>query len=278
MSLPIRLTNLLILGVAAALAGCEPQITDLSKDGSPDREENPTPTPPEGGDPAVGIAAAATATMGLREVNGLEFNLTGFNGFTGDVTVTATNLPAGVTASPVTVNVATPDVAVLGAVELVSDNGTAVPDTYADVVLTATAAAIDPAIANVDLTLAAELSMDTRSDVAAQDVGDLWGADRDAGEAIIIHMGGNSSVMVTFINRSAARHLIHGGGDADGGTNDGNDNIGMDHGDTGSATAGTTNDPQTRELRPETLPLNVDFYCHTHGSPTVQQARITLMP
>ena len=277
----MTMRSLLILGLAAVLAGCEAQVTDLSKDDTtPIGDSDPEPTPPPTEDPAVGIAAAGTFAIGLREIGGMNVNVTGFNGFTGDVTVTASNLPAGVTAAPVTVPVSASDVAVPATIEFVSVNTDAVPGDYDDVVLTATAAAVDPATAPVELTIAADFAIDTRDDVVGNEAGvisDYWGVDA-GGEGIVIHMGGSSSVFVRFTNLSASRHLIHGNGDADGGTNSGNDKIGMDHGNTGSATEGTTGDTQIRELRPESLPMTVNFYCHTHGSPSDEHARITLKP
>lgn len=273
-------SSLLILGVAAVLAGCEAQVTDLSKDEGPSDPSNPEPTPPPTEEMAVGIAAAGTFEIGLREIGGMNVNVTGFNGFTGDVTVTATNLPAGVTAAPVTVPVTASDVAVPATIEFVSVNTDAVPGAYDDVILEATAAAVDPVSAPIELNIAAEFAIDTRDDVVGNEDGvisDYWGVDA-GGEGIVIHMGGSSSVFVNFTNLSANRHLIHGNGDADGGTGDNNDFIGMDHGNTGSATEGTTGNTQTRELRPESLPMTVNFYCHTHGSPGDEHARITLKP
>lgn len=260
--------SLLIVGMAVALAGCEAQITDLSTDDEP-LDSDPQPTPPPTEDPAVGIAAVGTFEIGLRDIGGMNVNVTGFNGFTGEVTVTATNLPAGVTAAPIIVPITAPDVAVPATIELVSVNTDAIPGAYDGVVLEATAVAVEPATAPFELSIAPVFAIDTRDDVVGNEAGvisDYWGIDA-GGEGIVINMGGSSSVTVSFTNQSASRHLIHGNGDA-----------GMDHGNTGSATEGTTGDTQTRELTPDSLPMTINFYCHTHGSPSDEHARITLKP
>ena len=247
-------------------AACGPQVTDLDDNAANDPSATPTPVEP-GPEASIGMAISTSLVeLQLRDLQPVEFVLTGLEGFTGDVEVVASNLPAGVTAEPVTVTIPTADTPVNGLLELVSTQTDAVPGDYSGIVLTATAKAgttVEPVTGLVDATLLPVLVMQTRSDVAGnQDVDDYWGADA-TGEGIVIHMGGADSVEVSFENMTTGTHLIHGNGDA-----------GMEHGDGAEGAPGAV---QTRVLTPDTLPMTIDFYCHDHGE-AIQPGRITLKP
>ena len=258
----------LITAAALALIGCgDPKVTDLDDGGT----ANPTPTPPAGEGASIGMSVtSASVEMNLADLQPVQFTVTGFNGFTGNVQITASNLPAGVTATPETVMISAPDAPVSGMIELSSTSTDAVPGDYADIVITATPVDrtdVDAATGTFDTTILAELAISTRNDVSTNAVADLWGANATgANQGIVIHMGAATSVTVSFTNMSTTAHLIHGNGTA-----------GMDHGQVGSA-EGDPGATQTRVLTPASLPMTIDFYCHTHGNETTQPGRVTLVP
>ena len=115
-ALRFTLVSLLALGVAAC---GNPSVSDIGTPAGDDDDDGGTPPP--GPDPSVSITSSGTS-LDLRDAKTLDFTVTGFNGFTGDVTVTANGLPPGVTANSATVTIATADGTAAGVLNLVSDN------------------------------------------------------------------------------------------------------------------------------------------------------------
>ena len=114
-ALRFSLVTLLALGVAACGS---PTVSDIGAPAGDDDDDGGTPPP--GPDPSVSITSSGTS-LDLRDAKTLDFTVTGFNGFTGDVTVTASGLPAGVTANSAMVTIATANGTAAGSLNLTSD-------------------------------------------------------------------------------------------------------------------------------------------------------------
>lgn len=279
-ALRFSIVTLLALGVAACGA---PGVSDLGNAPAGDDDDDGG-TPPPGADPSVSITSSGV-TLEMRDAKNLDFTVTGHNGFTGPVTVTAAGLPAGVTANSTTVNIATANETVAGVLNLTSDHTLVTPGTYADAKVVATAGAVtadDLAPISVD----AVLLIDTKAP-GTGGVPDMWGAPVvNAGDPGLVVRRGTAKVLtLKFKNTDTIKHLMHGPGAGTlGGDVDGNPTTGFEHGDTAAASPeGNPGDAgiQTRTLNVSgvTSDTVVNFYCHTHGSPTtLQQGRLTVTP
>lgn len=272
-----------VLTLAAMLSACgAPSVSDLNGTTNPpvgdDDDDGTTP-----GTPAVEISAATAADIDLAATKLVPFTVTGLEGFTGDVTVSAVGLPAGVTAEDVVVTVAAEGTPVAGEISLVTTMSDPLPGTT-PITLEASGAGVAVASAAIDLVVNPVVTIRTKSTVvgAAADA-EFWGP-APANGGIVVNLGSADAVTIRWVNDAADDHRIHGNGTAvvsggplvrDGALPD-DSNGAFDHSDAGD---GTPASMFQRVLRPSdpTQDTVVSFYCHTHQNPqSTQPGQVTI--
>lgn len=203
---------ILVLGLSAMLAAAcgAPQVSDVNGGSlGDDDDENPTPTP-EGQFITVD---ATPSSIDLKDAKKIDFVVRGGAGFTGAVTVTLSNLPAGVSAALTTktVNVTAAETDFPESFDITSDNNVVAPGSYS-VHLAASAGSLTAA-KDSDLDVNPFMTMSTAT---AKGAGSFlfWDPNGDfQQDGTVVHLG--NATMITFAWAKSwvapeADHRIHG--------------------------------------------------------------------
>ena len=224
------------VGLAALglVAGCgNPTVTTL--DGS---SSNPTPsdtpppsTPPPGPAMAIGLALAPNFSLDLRDSKDVGFTVTSFNHFVGDVTVTITGLPAGLSAANPSASVTlTDNGTATGKITVKSDNTVIAPGSIATGVSVGAVAVSDstikdtqtlPITINPVITIMTNTTAIPTGGTAATGTCSLWDPAGDftvsgttcVGKGTEVHWGNATKITVQWSKQwSGETHRVHGNG------------------------------------------------------------------
>jgi len=219
--------GLAALGLAA---GCgNPVVTTLGGQPSGDDTSSSTPppsTPPPGSNASISVSPA-TFSIDLADTQNLTFTVTGFNGFSGDVTVTVASLPTGLSAATptTTVTIASANGTANGMIAIKSDNTTVLPGTYNAATLTATAVS-DGSISdmkNPAITVNPKITLQTATSKtggcgfwdAVADYKLDAGSGKCIGNGTVVHLGNATAITVRWVknfNSGTEQHRVHANG------------------------------------------------------------------
>jgi len=204
---------ILLLGLSAMLAAAcgAPQVSDVGGGSSQGDDDDVDPTPTPAGQFIT--VESLGSDIDLKETKKIDFVVRGGSGFTGNVTVELSNLPAGVSATSTStvVNVTSAETDFPASFDITSDNAVVAPGSYT-VHLAATAGALTAA-KDAPLAVNPFLTMDTAS---AKGAGSFlfWDPAGDfQGNGTVVHLG--NATMITFAWKKSwaapeADHRIHG--------------------------------------------------------------------
>jgi len=274
----------------ALLTACgNTSVSDLnsnpSDDASTTSTPNPTATPPG---PSFSFAtdkATIDTDIGLNTQT-VGFTVTPNNGFTGAVTIHATNVPAGVTIADVVATVVDASPVTGSMVIDASDWANSVPGAYNTITLNAAATGgLSATPAPLTVNLLPTIHIATKNIGTSDTATDYFGGEAASGGARV-HLGNATSVTLMFKNTSGIQHRIHRGGDTDGGlsgakvngTQNANAlNAAINHSNGGD---GMPNTEWSMVVTPKDVTAattQVDFYCHIHGLAKMPGA-VTIVP
>jgi hypothetical protein len=232
---------------------------DEADPGNPNADEQPT-APSSQGTTAGGLAVSlgnATPAVDLGKTVDIDVSVQPKDGFTGSVTLSATGLPAGATATfaPATITVGASAVTAKLTISAPITTVPSAPNTSSAIVITAKSGAVT-ATANANFrvnpraTLTIPMNIDALRAAAGTVYRDEWGSAFGATQAPLSTQIGNGIVFTVF-NADSKPHIIHGAN-------------GFAHGDTANpiqpnAFEMTNGQPRTRTLN---VGANVNGYPH----------------
>jgi hypothetical protein len=286
-----------------------PQITDLGGSSGDDSSGTPTPTPtPPGNTESFALAPAASSmSIDLRATQDISFDVQGFNGFQGAVTVNINGLPTGVSADRASqvVTIATANGSASGKFTLTSDNTTVLPGDFSYTLdSTATASDSTPLSDTDPISLTVNPTITIQS-LTAKGAGSLkfWdstGATDFSGVGTVVHLGTATAIKVRWVKNfpNTEQHRIHGNGGAGGlssiagATACEDDGLLTHSAQCGNPAAGANTDETgngngtvfQRTLHPSNPAITntVTYYDHLTGTPGGQPSdlpgKITIMP
>jgi hypothetical protein len=248
----------------------DPSLPDEPSDDPNPNASTPPPAPTTTGTAAAGLEVAlstATPATDLGTKTDVTVTVTPKTGFTGAVTLTATGLPAGATA---TFN---PASVTLGAAPMTSVMSLTVPATAtpsaagaASAIVVKAASGATEATANANFKVNPKITMTIpvnadalRAAVGVKYVDGWFGPTFGTAPAPLTTQAGNP-IAVVVKNADSVAHIVHG-------------NAGFVHGDTGNPVPAGGTDPKTRTLA---AGVNTSGYLHEGANGTSVSFRITV--